>query len=127
MPVICCFHAQGWEGGERKKEGVGSEGGAANAVAGDAAELGAVLEEDLAGRLRGVDADAVVGEDGGAVPVDAELLGDVLEHGGERRLGRHLQAVLCVCTEVFRNVCAAARVWGERGTQTSCMGAWGQT
>ena len=66
---------------------------AADTVAGDAAELGAVLEEDLAGSLGRVDADAVVGEDGGAVPVDAELLGDVLEHGCERRLGRHLQAV----------------------------------
>lgn len=66
---------------------------AADAVARDAAELGAVLEKHLAGRLCGVDADAVVGQDRRAVPVHAELVCHVLDHRCERRLGRHFQPV----------------------------------
>ena len=52
----------------------------ANTVSGNEAQLGAVLEKDVAGRLRRGDADAVVGDDGRRLGRDMEL-----EGGGEGR------------------------------------------
>ena len=50
-----------------------------------------MLEKDVSGRLRGVDADAVVGDDGGCLHILLKLLGSVLEHGVERRRLWHLE------------------------------------
>ena len=49
-----------------------------------------MFEEDLAGLLRWVDADAVVRDDRRGGLVLLELLADEAEHRGEGRLARHL-------------------------------------
>ena len=64
-----------------------------NPVARDAAKLTPVLQEDLGGSLGRVNPNAVVCEDRSGVPVDLELLCNVLENGCERRLPRHVYPV----------------------------------
>lgn len=61
-----------------------------NPITRDAAKFASVLQEDLGGGLGRVDTNTVVSEDGRGVPVDLELLRNVLENGCERRLPRHI-------------------------------------
>ena len=55
----------------------------------DESQLGAVLQEDVAGVLRGIDPDAVVRDDGRRGRRHPELLGRELEHRREGRVFRH--------------------------------------
>ena len=64
-------------------------GPSADPVPGDEPQLGAVLQEDVAGVLRWVDPDAVVRDDGRRRRRHAELLGRELEHRREGRVLRH--------------------------------------
>lgn len=59
-------------------------------VAWNATKFPSMLQEDLGGGLSRVDPNAIVREDGCGVPVDLELLRNVLENGGERRLPRYI-------------------------------------
>ena len=64
---------------------------AAHTISWDQAQVAAVLQKDLAGCLCRVDANAVVGDDGGCLHILLKLLGSVLEHGVERRRLWHLE------------------------------------
>lgn len=64
---------------------------AAHTISRDQAQVAAVLQKDLAGCLCRVDANAVVGDDGGCLHILLKLLGSVLEHGVERRRLWHLE------------------------------------
>lgn len=63
---------------------------AAYSISWNEAQFATVFEKDAASILLGVDADAIVGDDGRRGGVDFELFGDVFDDGGKGRGARHL-------------------------------------
>ena len=75
----------------RKEETPPLASAAAYSVTRNAAKLRSVLQEDLSGSLNWIDADSVIGQNGRTVPVDPELLSNVLDNSCKRCLGGHLE------------------------------------